>query len=569
MINRKNELTGFVSSTISQFEIAVNAVPDLLEESFKKIKMQAESSLEEINNGELLIPVVGGFSAGKSTAINNFLGRDILPVEITAETSIPAEIRYGHEERILAYNDNGDEELYQLSDLPALTERGEAYTLLKIFVDSNALKDAEPFVLVDMPGFDSSLKQHNDAILRYLACGAYYLYFINCSDGTVKSSDLRRLAEIDSSGKDFHIVLSKSDLLPVSQVQEVKEHVNQLIDDNLGIDNTVHTIGFDNIEAIYDVIKSSDPEKVFNNNFVGEAKGLFYDISACLNSAISTLKKTSQEKENELTTLSSSLDELLSQRDSKVAELKNKSTNSYESQILSSIEKDLKGSLQELVSAAKQSEDALSRVITDIVRAGLVREMRVVTGNLSSNIVNDFALHIDAQLLSNGLNKQDWLNGLMSTLQSEVMESLSGVLNKGQKGSGTAIGGLLSSIATLIPHPLLKVVLAILPGILGAFVDMYSQNKKDENLKATLSSDVIPNIKNQLRPEISKSLNEVIASMVSAVSNQFKERITEQTLIVEKSQSFTDEQLSAYTAQSEILQSTLNSVNTLAEKTLM
>ncbi|WP_104640934.1 dynamin family protein [Helicobacter bizzozeronii] len=42
----------------------------------------------EIEHQELLISVIGGFSAGKSSLLNAFLGRDILGVAITPETAL-------------------------------------------------------------------------------------------------------------------------------------------------------------------------------------------------------------------------------------------------------------------------------------------------------------------------------------------------------------------------------------------------------------------------------------------------------------------------------------------------
>ena len=60
---------------------------------------------KNIKDIELLVPVVGGFSAGKSTLINNFLGEDYLPVGITPETSLATELRFSDEEYILAIKD--------------------------------------------------------------------------------------------------------------------------------------------------------------------------------------------------------------------------------------------------------------------------------------------------------------------------------------------------------------------------------------------------------------------------------------------------------------------------------
>ena len=42
----------------------------------------------QIEHAELIVPVVGGFSAGKSTLINSFLGTGILPTAVTPRNRI-------------------------------------------------------------------------------------------------------------------------------------------------------------------------------------------------------------------------------------------------------------------------------------------------------------------------------------------------------------------------------------------------------------------------------------------------------------------------------------------------
>lgn len=54
----------------------------------------------QIEHAELIVPVVGGFSAGKSTLINSFLGTEILPTAVTPETALATELRYSETDYI-------------------------------------------------------------------------------------------------------------------------------------------------------------------------------------------------------------------------------------------------------------------------------------------------------------------------------------------------------------------------------------------------------------------------------------------------------------------------------------
>ncbi|MCP2085919.1 UNVERIFIED_ORG: putative GTPase [Paraburkholderia sediminicola] len=43
---------------------------------------------------QLIVPVVGSFSPGKSSLINTVTGDNLLPVAIAPETALPAELRF-------------------------------------------------------------------------------------------------------------------------------------------------------------------------------------------------------------------------------------------------------------------------------------------------------------------------------------------------------------------------------------------------------------------------------------------------------------------------------------------
>lgn len=73
----------------------------VFEELGKNIQ-SAEALKREIAEAELVVPVIGAFSAGKSTLINSFLGSELLPVNITPETALATELRYSDRERVEA-----------------------------------------------------------------------------------------------------------------------------------------------------------------------------------------------------------------------------------------------------------------------------------------------------------------------------------------------------------------------------------------------------------------------------------------------------------------------------------
>ncbi len=65
-------------------------------------KTECSTLLASVQKQQLVIPVVGNFSAGKSTLLNRFLEKSVLPTGITPETSLATELHYSANERIEA-----------------------------------------------------------------------------------------------------------------------------------------------------------------------------------------------------------------------------------------------------------------------------------------------------------------------------------------------------------------------------------------------------------------------------------------------------------------------------------
>lgn len=119
------------------------------------------------------IPVVGPFSAGKSSLLNTLAQRDLLPVGITATTVFPTELRLG--EDALRVHRDGAVETLALEALNGLDHTG--VTRLEVVCDLPFLRRIPGLLLIDTPGLDSTKEQ--EALLReeLKSCGGCILIF--------------------------------------------------------------------------------------------------------------------------------------------------------------------------------------------------------------------------------------------------------------------------------------------------------------------------------------------------------------------------------------------------------
>ena len=129
----------------------------------------------DIQHTELLVPVIGAFSAGKSSLLNTFLGETILSVGLTPETELATELRYSSDPHLLAMRLDGSAERMDVTALATLKARAHEFTHLQLYLDNPRLKALPSLVLVDMPGFGSSLSNHNKAIAYYLPRGVPFI----------------------------------------------------------------------------------------------------------------------------------------------------------------------------------------------------------------------------------------------------------------------------------------------------------------------------------------------------------------------------------------------------------
>ncbi|WQY84620.1 dynamin family protein [Helicobacter pylori] len=134
-------------------------------------KTECSTLLASVQKQQLVIPIVGNFSAGKSTLLNRFLGSSVLPTGITPETSLATELHYSANERIEAFSNNDEKtESFELNEqsFEAIKDNATEYSYLKVYLNNEALKNSAPLVFVDMPGFDSPISSHTQKLFSAL-----------------------------------------------------------------------------------------------------------------------------------------------------------------------------------------------------------------------------------------------------------------------------------------------------------------------------------------------------------------------------------------------------------------
>ncbi len=230
-----NEFLEFASGvdSLKEKEIAL-----LMLQEIKK-ELQLVASYPSLFQ-KTMVAVGGGFSAGKSTFLNNLLGLKLkLPEDMKPTTAIPTYCLKGKREVLMGFSQNGG-----MVELPSLTFDHQFLKSLGF-----NLKEIMPFMLlsapsvpfeflcfIDTPGYNPGNQGYTggdkEASKESLKHAKHILWLISCERGGIESDDLEFLQELYEESKQVFIVLSRADRRTKSQLEVVAKKIRETLKDN-------------------------------------------------------------------------------------------------------------------------------------------------------------------------------------------------------------------------------------------------------------------------------------------------------------------------------------------------
>ncbi|GAA6842474.1 acyl carrier protein [Helicobacter pylori] len=231
-----NEFLEFASGvdSLKEKEIALLTLQEI------KKELQLVASYPSLFQ-KTMVAVGGGFSAGKSTFLNNLLGLKLkLPEDMNPTTAIPTYCLKGKREVLMGFSQNGG-----MVELPHLAFNHQFLKSLGF-----NLKEIMPFMLlstpsapfeflcfIDTPGYNPGNQGYTggdkEASKESLKHAKHILWLISCERGGIESDDLEFLQELYEEGKQVFIVLSRADRRTKSQLEkEVAKKIRETLKDN-------------------------------------------------------------------------------------------------------------------------------------------------------------------------------------------------------------------------------------------------------------------------------------------------------------------------------------------------
>ena len=236
------------------------------------LKNQWDSKVEDvrqiIDNYQSTVVFIGKFSAGKSALLNKLMGVDILGEEQTPETSIATELYQATELQQGFTLVKRDGETLKLEYDSFKDVNLSDYEYATCHVDSEFIAKNSDIIFVDMPGFDSSIENHNKAILKYIDKASAFVLVVDVEDGTLQDSSISFLNEIKAFYGNVIVALNKCDKRIPSDVIEIKEHIKEQVQDILDSEVAIAVVSKyqeDTEEQFISALNTLDMQAIFNS----------------------------------------------------------------------------------------------------------------------------------------------------------------------------------------------------------------------------------------------------------------------------------------------------------------
>lgn len=177
------------------------------------------------------LPLVGGFSSGKSTLLNALIKTPLFATSIDPQTAVPAELSYDTQACFEGRYPDGrvislSQEAIRDNQLECLQPDG----WVDVKFPAPALAAVPHLRLVDMPGWESGVERHAQAIDGYASRSLAYAVVVSAEEGNLRESIRKALRELVQLDMPIIAIISKCDKKLPSDIAEVSATVAKEIE---------------------------------------------------------------------------------------------------------------------------------------------------------------------------------------------------------------------------------------------------------------------------------------------------------------------------------------------------
>ena len=401
------------------------------------------------------VPLVGIFSAGKSSLLNVFVQKpSLLPVDTLPETAIAYELYYDINEHIELYRDGNkidDKSLAQIKEFSS--KPGD---VAKVYVNSSVVKSLQErnIILVDMPGIGSGIERHDLAIGHYIEQGTAFVLIVSSEQGSLRNSTLLFLEELKQYNLNPAVLISKSDKASDKDLKDMKEYVTAQLSKISATQPYVATVSAVNndIAGFSQYMNSLDPDKLLAEKVGGVLKNI-------VNSVVASLKLQAQIKLKNIEGIDEKIKSLDKEIENVKVSLPTSSVLETPEQVCSEVLSNIKDALgikaSDLASMIVKGEDpeSIKSAFISVVRAELVKSIKEESEKYADKLsgsVNQAMKDIDSIDLSGILSEYEEMIDAATMVIINFINKIPGFWGKILKVLAPFIGTIIGKVVNWI-----------------------------------------------------------------------------------------------------------------------
>lgn len=506
--------------------------------SFENLSKSLLEMQNTVKNFKINAPLIGLFSAGKSSILNKYLNID-LPVGIEAKTSVACEFVYDTDEYLEVVSDKNESSRKSIAELKDLTI--ENCSFVRMHLNSDKLVNLKDITIVDMPGLDSGYEQHNKAIKNYISSASYFIIIMDIENGTIKKSLLDFLKELDLYKLKFGFILSKYEQKEESDIEDIIKNTEETILNHIGEKVFVGKVSPHNsdIEDFENILSNMQTVDIAKNNLYSSLKLILeedllkelnrklkydrFDIDE-INKNIRELEKKSQDIEKSI--------------EKEAYFIKNKANNQLTDAILSDISNTLSENVDMLVMKAKENSESFGNTINQLVRPVIISSSDRHLKELFTEIYGRLQVNFDSIVGELQIESVNFESLEVGNKQIDIgLSAIMGMATKYLPTTAVTVAGTLVTTAAVTSLTMATVAVPVIAALVLAFSPFIGDKLKamreasqNEKIKSQILGSVIPNVLSQVRSKLESCIYEQTDAFIKAVKEKFE---TEQNNIKE------------------------------------
>lgn len=315
-------------------------IAESLEQKSIAERLRAIDERTQNPSAQLILPLIGEFSAGKTSLINALTDSKVLEIASRPTTATLYQIFFGStENKAVALTAEGESVELQLDSMK--NEELLKYPTINLFDTST--KVPKDIIFVDTPGLSSPDPKHREVLISILPRVDAILLTVDANQPITRSL-LAFVKEMRLAEKPIYLILNKTDTKSTGELQDLKAGIARDID--LPIDSIVCTSastgGVSELQQLLTKIQGQKTQIIAKvdalrtKELIGELRSFIAEILRS-SSSPKELKEAVRAQERELERLQSNIRQLMERVEEKLSDKVDETQSSLRTQLWSSL----------------------------------------------------------------------------------------------------------------------------------------------------------------------------------------------------------------------------------------